>query len=95
MQQACNYWFTMVFKLRRIFVAVARSLVIDDGNGGTAPDPLVWSSGAAIKKARIEHTAREVAWLSGPTLIWLRSWQSWTHFHVNCVDTAAWTFEVH
>ena len=76
MQQAVKH-------LHRFFVAVAETVVDDDGKRGTAPDPQVSSSGAVSKKARTEPTVREFAWLPGPTWILLRGLQSWTDYHIN------------
>ena len=36
----------VILDLHRFFIAISRAVVNHDGLGGTAPDPLVWSSGA-------------------------------------------------
>ena len=38
-QNASNLWYTIVSELHRFFIAVARTVVNNDGKGGTAP---VW-----------------------------------------------------
>ena len=83
MQPTCNYWYPMVSHLCRFFIVVSRNVVHDDGKRGIVLDPEVWSSGAAINKARTESTVREFAWFPGLTGVWLRDWQSWTDFHVS------------
>ena len=51
-----------------------------DGKGtsrpadGTAPDPLVWSSGALPKRRRLVHAVRDRAFLPGPSGTWDREW---------------------
>ena len=42
----CRVWYPVVRDLHRIFIAIARAIVNVDGKGGTAPEPLVWCSGA-------------------------------------------------
>ena len=50
----------------RFLIAVAGTVVNNDGKGGSAPDPLVWSSGALTIKARSDPSARDLACLPGP-----------------------------
>ena len=59
LQHACNIWYHYVIAV--FFLAVTRTVVDDDGEGGTAPDPILWSCGALPKKARTEPTVWNLA----------------------------------
>ena len=41
----CGRWYPVIIDLHRFFIAISRTVFNHDGNDGTAPDPLVWSSG--------------------------------------------------
>ena len=48
--QACHRWYPLVLHLRRILIAAARIGVNHDPGSGTAPDPVVLSVGARLRK---------------------------------------------
>ena len=66
----CCRWYPVIFDLHWFFIAISRAVVNHDGNDGTAPDPLVWSSGALPKRRRLVHAVRDRAMLLGPPHIW-------------------------
>ena len=41
----CKDWYPVIKELHRFFIAISRAVVNDDGRGGLAPDPMVWSAG--------------------------------------------------
>ena len=45
--------------------------------GGTAPDPLVWCSGAKGKRRRVIEGVRDFAMIPGPQRLWVGSWFRW------------------
>ena len=47
---ACKYWYPVIRDLHRFFIAIARAVVNEDGRGGVAPDPMVWSAGSRLKR---------------------------------------------
>ena len=51
----CSRWYPVILDLHRFFIAISRAVVNHDGLGGTAPDPLVWSTGALHKRRRLVH----------------------------------------
>ena len=42
----CGRWYPVIIVLHRFFIAISRAVANHDGNDGTAPDPMVWSTGA-------------------------------------------------
>ena len=66
----CGRWCPVILDLHRFFIAISRTVVNHDGNDGTPPDPLVWSSGAIPKRRRLVHAVRDRAMLPGPPAIW-------------------------
>ena len=59
------------------FIAIARVIVNDDGKGGTAPDPLVWCSGAKGKRRRVLDAVRDFSTIPGPQRLWVGRWVRW------------------
>ena len=66
----CSRWYPVLLDLHRFFIAISRAVVNYCGHGGTAPDPLVWSSGALPKRGRLVHAVRDRAMLPGPPAVW-------------------------
>ena len=54
---ACCRWYPVILDHHRFFIAISRAVVNHAGRDGTAPDPLVWSAG---------HAVRDRALLPGP-----------------------------
>ena len=65
-----------------------------DGNDGTAPDPLVWSSGTHSKRRRLVHAVRDRAMLPGPPAIWDSEWVPVPASAVGADDIARWPYTV-
>ena len=51
-QNAFSLWYTFVCDLHRFYIAVARTVVTNDGKGGSVPYLLVRSSGAFDQKSQ-------------------------------------------
>ena len=62
---ACRAWYPVTRDLHRFFIAMARAVVINDGKGGIAPDPMVWSSAGRPKRRRPVEAVRDFAMLPG------------------------------
>ena len=61
----CSYWYLLVEEVHHSFNAVVRTVVNNDGYCGTAPDPLVWSSGALHKAPTLLLSFRSLgSWLA-------------------------------
>ena len=97
---ACGAWYPVVSHLHRFFVAIARVIANDDGKGegrrgeGTAPDPLVWCSGAKGKRRRVVEAVRDFAMLPGHQRLWVGGWQRWPVFTIPGDDVGRWPFSV-
>ena len=63
----CGRWYPVILDLHRFFIAISRAVVNHDGHGGTAPDPLVWSTGALRKRRTLVFAIRDRAFLPGPS----------------------------
>ena len=62
----CERWYLVVTELHRLFIAVSRAVVDDDGSACTAPHPLVWSAAGPLEKRRVVQAIRDAALLPGP-----------------------------
>ena len=49
----CGRWYSVILDLHRFFIAICRAVVNHDGNDGTAPVPMVGSSGLLPKKEAV------------------------------------------
>ena len=63
-----------------------------DGNGGTAPDPLVWSSGALPTRRRLVHAVRDRALLPGLLAICDSDWINVLASAIGADDVAHWPY---
>ena len=61
--RSCARWYPLVQELHRFFIAIARSLLDDDGVSGAALHPVVWSAAANPKRRKVEQGGRNFAWL--------------------------------
>ena len=50
-------------ELHRFFIAIARSVLNDDGVSGTSLHPVVWSAAANAKRRKVELGGRNFATL--------------------------------
>ena len=71
---ACKRWYPIILDLHPFFIAISRAVVNDDGRGGLAPDPLVWSAGGRHKRRRPVEAVRNYAMLPGPQRLWVGGW---------------------
>ena len=84
--QACRYWYPIVYDLHRFFLAIARAAVNDDGLGGIAPNPLVWSVGSLPKRRRVIEAVEDFATLPGSGALWDGGWFDWPQVSVTDGD---------
>ena len=81
--------------LDRFMVAVARVAVNHDGQGGTAPDPLVWDQGGRQKVRRTHIRVNvDLASLPGPPGFLCGPWIQVDAGHISGEDIAAWPYSV-
>ena len=67
-------------------------MVNHDGGDGPAPDPLVWSAGALLKRRRLVHAVRDRALLPGPPAIWDSEWVNVPASAISADDIASWPY---
>ena len=87
-------WYPIDRELHRFFIAIARSVLNDDGMSGTTLHPVVWSTAANPKRRRVETGGGNFARLPGPVSLWT---SDWCQLPVACVgegDIALWPFSV-
>ena len=89
---ACKRWYPIILDLHRFFIAISRTVVNDDGQGGLAPDPMVWSAGGKHKRRRPIDSVRDYAMLPGPRRLWVGSWFQWPVINITEDDVARWPF---
>ena len=89
---ACKSWYPIVLVLHRFFIAISRTVVNDDGRGGLAPDPMVWSAGGKQKRSRPVEAVRDYAMLPGPQRLWVGGWFQWPGINITEDDVARWPF---
>ena len=82
--QSSHLWCPTVFELHRISFGVGRTVVDDDGRGGIAINPVVWSPGAMLWRLRWERTVCNYAWPPGPDNL------CWPGARVTPEDAPAW-----
>ena len=51
--RSCARWYPVVRDLHRFFIAIARSVVNDDGGSGTSLHPVIWSNNSRLKRRRV------------------------------------------
>ena len=67
-------------------------MVNDDGRGGTAPHPMIWSAGGRLKRKRPIEAVRDYAMLPGPQRLWTGSWFKWPTIVISAEDLGRWPF---
>ena len=88
----CEDWYPVMKKLHRFFIAISRAVVNEDGRGGLAPDPMVWSAGGRRKLRRPVEAVRDYAMLPGPGRLWGGGWFKWSDVHITEGDVGRWPF---
>ena len=86
----CGRGYPVVLDLHTFFIAISWALFNHDWNGGTAPDPLVWSAGALPERRRLVHAVRDLAMLPGPPAIWTGDWVNGPVAVISAEDVAHW-----
>ena len=92
--RSCARWCPVVRELHHFFIAIARTVLNDDGVSGTTVHPVVWSAAANPKRRKVEQGGRNFARLPGPVHLWTSDWYQ---LPVACIgegDVAAWPFSV-
>ena len=92
LSNACGTWYPVIPELHRFFIAISRAVVNEDGSGGRAPDPLVWSAGGKVKRKRPVEAVRDYAMLPGPQRLWTGSWVHWPVIEITEGDLVNWPF---
>ena len=72
--RSCARWYPIVRELHHFFIAIARSVLNDDGTSGTTLHPVVWSNAANPKRRRIHLGGGNFARLPGPVSLWTSDW---------------------
>ena len=89
---ACKRWYPIILDLLRFFIGISRAIVNEDGRGGLAPDPMVWSAGGRRKRRRPVDAVRDSAMLPGPQRLWVGGWFRWPDIHITGDDVGYWPF---
>ena len=92
LSNACRSWYPVIRDLHRFFISISRAVVDEDGRGGLAPDPLVWSAGGRVKRRRPVEVVRNYAMLPGPQRLWTGSWIRWPAIVITDGDLGCWPF---
>ena len=92
--RSCARWYPVVRELHRFFIAIARSVLNDDGMSGTTLHPVVWSAAANPKRRKIGQGNRNFARLPGPVHLWTSDWYQLPVACISEGDVAAWPFSV-
>ena len=90
--EACRRKYPIMLDLHRFFIAISRAIVNDDGQGGRAPDPLVWSVGSRQKRRRPVEAMRDYAMLPGAQRLWVGGWICWPSIDITVDDVSRWPF---
>ena len=59
----CRLWYPAVLLLHRFFIAISGAVVNCDDSSGSAPHPLVWSTGGLPDRRRITDIVLFVSWV--------------------------------
>ena len=90
-----SHWYPIMTDLHRFMIAIARVSVNHDGEGGTAPDPLVWDQGSRPKVRKLAIRVNvDLASIPGPPGFLHSSWIQVDAGHISGADIAAWPYSV-
>ena len=92
--RSCAHWYPVVRELHRFFIAIARSVLNDDGMSGTTLHLVVWSATANPKRRKDEQGCGNFARLPGPAHLWISDWYQLPIACIGEGDIAAWPFSV-
>ena len=92
---ARSHWYPSMTDLHRFMIAVVQVSVNHDGEGGTAPDPLVWDQGSRPKARKLAIRVNvDLASLPGPPGFLSNSWVQVDAGRITGSDIAAWLYRV-
>ena len=92
--RSCARWYPVVRELHHFFVAIARSVVNNDGQSGTSLHPVIWSNTSNPKRRRIHRGGGNFARLPGPVSLWTSDWYRLPVARIGDVDVSFWPFSV-
>ena len=93
--KARSHLYPIMLDLHRFMIAIARVSVNHDGNGGTAPDPLVWDQGSRPEVRELAFRVNvDLASLPAPPGFLNSSWVQVAAGHITGADIAAWPYSV-
>ena len=72
--RSCTRWYPIARELHHFFIAIARSVLNNDGESGTSLHPVIWSNTANPKRRRIHPGYENFAKLPGPVSLWTSDW---------------------
>ena len=93
--RSCARWYPVVRDLHRFFMAIARSVVNDDGESATSLHPVIWSNNSNPKRRRIHPGGGNFARLPGPVSLWTSDWYRLPVARIDDDDdVSSWPFSV-
>ena len=92
--RSCARWYPVVRDLHHFFIAIARSVVNNDGESGTSLHPVIWSSNSNPKRRRIHPGGGNFAGLPGPVSLWTSDWYRLPVARIGDDDVSSWPFSV-
>ena len=92
--RSCARWYPIVRELHHFFIAIARSVLNNDGTSGTTLHPVIWSNNSNPKRRRIHPGGGNFARLPGPVSLWTSDWYRMPVACIGDGDIALWPFSV-
>ena len=92
--RSCARSYPVIRDLHRFFIAIARSVVKDDGGSGTSLHPVIWSNNSSLKRRRVRTCDGNFAKLPGPVSLWTSDWYSLPVARIDGNDISSWPFSV-
>ena len=92
--RSCAHWYPVVRDLHRFFIAIARSVVNDDGGSGTSLHPVIRSNNSSLKRRRVRTCDGNFAKLPGPVSLWTSDWYCLPVARIDDNDVSSWSFSV-
>ena len=92
--RSCARWYPIVRELHHFFIAIARSVLNNDGTSGTTLHPVIWSNAANPKRRRIHPDGGNFAKLPGPASLWTSDWYRMPVACIGDGDIASWPVSV-
>ena len=90
--RSCARWCPIVRELHHFFIAIARSVLNNDGESGTSLHPVIWSNTANPKRRRIYPGGGNFARLPGPVSLWTSDWYRMPVARIGDDDVSSWPF---